>query len=147
MASRGEHSASKKSGTRRTGRSGRGTHRPAEQVRARRIYESTEPADGARVLVDRLWPRGLAKDEVSLDTWLKQVAPSNDLRAWYKHDPDRYDEFRARYQAELAEPERAEALDELRDMAAHGPLTLLTATKDLPHSHAQVLLEELTDGG
>ncbi|WP_305126302.1 DUF488 domain-containing protein [Streptomyces odontomachi] len=148
MASRGEHSATHKSGTQRqAGQAGRGTHGPARQVHARRIYDSAEPADGARVLVDRLWPRGLAKAEAPLDNWLKQVAPSNDLRTWYRHDPDRYDEFRARYQAELAEPERAEALDQLRDMAAAGPLTLLTATKDVPHSHVQVLLDELTDGG
>lgn len=147
MASRGEHSTTKKGHARQTGRSGRGTGRPAGQVRARRVYEPAEPADGTRVLIDRLWPRGLAKDEVPLDNWLKQVAPSNELRTWYRHDPELYDEFRARYRAELAEPERAEALDELRAMAAVGPLTLLTSTKDVPHSHAQVLLEELTDGG
>ncbi|WP_229924514.1 DUF488 domain-containing protein [Streptomyces sulfonofaciens] len=112
----------------------------------RRVYEPPGSSDGARVLVDRIWPRGLAKDDVPLDAWLKDVAPSTDLRKWYGHDPDRYGEFAERYRAELADPERGDALDRLLGLAAEGPLTLLTATKDLAHSHARVLMEALTGG-
>ncbi|OON82177.1 DUF488 domain-containing protein [Streptomyces tsukubensis] len=111
------------------------------RVRVRRVYDPVERADGARVLVDRLWPRGLAKDKAHLDDWLKAVAPSRELREWYGHDPERFDDFAERYRTELAEPERAEALDRLRDLAAHGPLTLLTAVRDVPHGHVQVLAD------
>ncbi len=129
---------------------GRGTSAPrrhAPEIRVRRVYESAEESDGARVLVDRLWPRGLAKDDVPLDAWLREVAPSSELRKWYGHDADRYGEFSERYRAELAEPECAAGLDRLREMAAAGPLTLLTATKDLSHSHVRVLREALSGGG
>ncbi|GHJ38819.1 DUF488 domain-containing protein [Streptomyces sp. TS71-3] len=112
----------------------------------RRVYEPAEARDGARILVDRIWPRGLAKDAVPLDAWLKDVAPSTELRKWYGHDPDRYGEFAERYRVELAEPERMEALDRLVELAAEGPVTLLTATKDLAHSQARVLMEALTGG-
>ncbi|HZD38543.1 MAG TPA: DUF488 family protein [Actinomycetes bacterium] len=112
-------------------------------VRARRIYEEPSPADGTRVLVDRVWPRGLAKDAARIDRWAKAVAPSTELRRWYGHDPERFEEFRRRYQAELAEPERRRALEELRELARSGPLTLLTATRDVDHSQASVLAEGL----
>ncbi|MBL1096477.1 DUF488 domain-containing protein [Streptomyces coffeae] len=110
-------------------------------VRVRRVYEAPEPDDGTRVLVDRIWPRGLAKDDVQLDDWAKAAAPSTELRRWYGHQPERYAEFARRYRAELAEPERAEAVDRLRERAEAGPLTLLTATKDLDHSHAPLLAD------
>jgi uncharacterized protein YeaO (DUF488 family) len=113
------------------------------ELRARRVYEPAEPSDGRRVLVDRLWPRGLSKDRAHLDEWLKAVAPSNELRRWYGHQPDRFAEFSRRYQAELAEPEQAEALGRLREEARSGPLTLLTATRDLEHSEAEVLVQLL----
>lgn len=113
------------------------------QVRARRIYDDPSPADGTRVLVDRVWPRGLAKAAARIDDWAKAVAPSTDLRRWYGHDPAKYDEFRRRYQAELADPERREAFDHLRELARGGPLTLLTATRDLDRSQAAVLAERL----
>ena len=113
------------------------------EVRARRVYEKAEPSDGRRVLVDRLWPRGLSKDKARLDEWLKAVAPSDELRRWYGHQPAKFDEFKRRYQTELAEPERAEALRHLRDEARSGPVTLLTATKDLEHSEAEVLAKLL----
>jgi uncharacterized protein YeaO (DUF488 family) len=109
------------------------------EVRIRRVYEPAMPADGRRVLVDRLWPRGLSKDKARLDEWLKAVSPSDELRHWYGHDPARFAEFTRRYEAELTEPERAEALDKLRAEALSGPLTLLTATRDLDHSQAAVL--------
>ena len=114
-------------------------------VRARRVYEAPEAADGKRVLVDRLWPRGLAKAAAHLDEWLKAVAPSNELRRWYGHDPAKWEEFRRRYGAELREPERAAALAHLRELAAAGPVTLLTATRDLEHSEAADLAERLRE--
>ncbi|HEY3877007.1 MAG TPA: DUF488 family protein [Trebonia sp.] len=113
------------------------------QIRARRVYEEPETADGKRVLVDRLWPRGLAKASAHLDEWLKTVAPSTELRRWYGHDPAKFDEFRHRYGRELEEPEPAAALKHLRELAAAGPLTLLTATKDLAHSEAADLVDRL----
>jgi uncharacterized protein YeaO (DUF488 family) len=111
----------------------------AEEVRVRRAYEEPEPADGARVLVDRLWPRGLSKARAALDEWCKNVAPSAELRTWYEHDPDRFEEFSRRYQRELHDPERAEALEHLRGLAAEGPLTVLTATRKPEISEAAVL--------
>jgi uncharacterized protein YeaO (DUF488 family) len=113
------------------------------QVRARRVYDQPEASDGRRVLVDRLWPRGLAKEAAHVDEWLKAVAPSNELRRWYGHDPAKFDEFRRRYDDELREPERAEALVHLRELAASGPVTLLTATRDLEHSQAADLAQRL----
>jgi uncharacterized protein YeaO (DUF488 family) len=108
-------------------------------VRVRRVYEEAAPSDGRRVLVDRLWPRGLAKDVAQIDEWLKAVAPSDTLRRWYGHDPAKFAEFSRRYADELAEPERAEALRHLRDLASAGTLTLLTATRDVEHSQAAEL--------
>src|SRR5215469_18402476 len=110
-------------------------------VRVRRVYDPPEPADGHRVLVDRLWPRGVAKSAVQ--DWDKAVAPSTELRRWYSHEDAKFAEFRERYLAELQEPEPAAALAHLRDLARSGPLTLLTATKDVEHSQAAVLAEKL----
>lgn len=112
-------------------------------MRVRRVYEPASEEDGSRILVDRLWPRGLARDAARLDEWLADVAPSASLRRWYGHDPRRFAEFRDRYLAELDEPERADALDRLRAAAGDGELTLLTATRDVDHSHAVVLAEAL----
>jgi uncharacterized protein YeaO (DUF488 family) len=97
------------------------------------------------VLVDRLWPRGIAKEGLRLDRWAKEVAPSTELRKWYGHQPERFDEFRKRYRAELEAPPAAERLEELRRTANRGPLTLLTATRDVPHSGAAVLAEAVED--
>src|SRR3954465_9534716 len=99
------------------------------QVRVGRPYDERGREDGARVLVDRIWPRGLTKEKAHLDEWCKTIAPSTALRKWYGHDPARFEEFNRRYRAELEEPERAEVLQHLRDLARHGPLTLITATK------------------
>jgi uncharacterized protein YeaO (DUF488 family) len=117
-----------------------------QEVRARRVYEQAAPSDGKRVLVDRLWPRGLSKDRAHLDEWLKAVAPSDELRRWYGHQPAKFAEFQRRYEAELQDPERAEALRHLRAEARSGPVTLLTATKDLEHSEAAVLAQLLRSG-
>lgn len=115
-------------------------------VRVRRVYEDPEPDDGARILVDRLWPRGLRKDGAALDEWLRDVAPSDELRKWYGHDPAKFAEFRRRYIAELTQPEAQRALGKLRGLAAKGPLTLLTATRDVGLSKAAVLAD-LIDAG
>jgi uncharacterized protein YeaO (DUF488 family) len=112
-------------------------------VQVRRVYDGPQPGDGKRVLVDRVWPRGLSKARAHLDEWCKQVAPSTALRTWYGHDPERYDEFTRRYRAELDEPEHVAALAHLRELAAAGPLTLLTATKRSDISQAAVLAEML----
>jgi uncharacterized protein YeaO (DUF488 family) len=114
-----------------------------KEVRARRAYEQAGPSDGRRVLVDRLWPRGLSKERAHLDEWLKAVAPSDELRRWYGHQPAKFASFKRRYETELTEPDRAEALRHLRDEARTSPVTLLTATKDLEHSEAEVLAQML----
>jgi uncharacterized protein YeaO (DUF488 family) len=113
------------------------------KVRARRVYEEPTPDDGARVLVDRIWPRGMTKERAGLDEWCKNVAPSTELRKWYGHDPDRFAGFRSRYEAELKDPERAEALEHLRGLAKDRPVTLLTASKDIEISEAAVLADLL----
>ena len=112
-------------------------------IRVRRVYDAPSPADGARVLVDRVWPRGVRKDAARLDDWAKDVAPSTELRTWYAHDPDKFAEFRSRYIAELAMPGPRDALAGLRALAADGPPTLLTATRDISISQAAVLAELL----
>lgn len=111
-----------------------------QTTRMGRVYDPPQPQDGVRVLVDRVWPRGLSKERASLDEWCKQVAPSTRLRQWYGHDPDLFDEFSRRYREELEEPERAEALRHLRDLAAKGTLTVLTATRHAEISQAAVLV-------
>ncbi len=112
-------------------------------VRVRRVYEDPEPQDGRRVLVDRLWPRGLRKDAARFDEWAKDVAPSSELRTWYGHDPEKFGEFCRRYTAELAQGTSRAALDHLAALAATGPVTLLTATRDVSHSEAVVLAQLL----
>jgi uncharacterized protein YeaO (DUF488 family) len=112
-------------------------------VKVGRVYEEPAASDGARVLVDRIWPRGLSKQDARLDEWAKDVAPSPELRTWYGHDPAKFAEFRRRYAKELAEPERAGALDRLRTLAREKPVILLTATRDVEHSQAAVLAERL----
>lgn len=104
-----------------------------------RVYESLAGVDGERILVDRIWPRGVKKTDLHLDGWPKELAPSTELRKWYGHEPEHFEEFRRRYLAELAQPERAEALDGLRALATERPVILLTATKDADHSQAVVL--------
>ena len=110
-----------------------------EAIRVRRAYEPPSRGDGSRVLVDRIWPRGLSKDRAKIDEWCKQVAPSTELRKWFAHDPDRFDEFTRRYRAELEQPEPSRALDHLRALARKGTVTLLTATKQPEMSQAAVL--------
>jgi uncharacterized protein YeaO (DUF488 family) len=116
-------------------------------VRVRRIYDDPQRDDGKRVLVDRLWPRGMSKARARLDEWCRTVAPSTELRTWYQHEPERFEEFTRRYLDELARPEQAEALAHLRDLGGHGSLTLLTATKSIALSEAAVLATLLAAPG
>ncbi|MEV4949612.1 DUF488 family protein [Streptomyces sp. NPDC053755] len=114
-------------------------------IRVRRIYETPSPDDGVRILVDRLWPRGLARTDARVDEWPKALTPSTELRRWYHGAEGTYEEFRARYEEELAEPAAAEALDRVRDLAARGTITLLTAAKDPSLSHTSVLRRLLAE--
>lgn len=112
--------------------------------RVKRVYGEAGPEDGVRVLVDRLWPRGISKERAELDEWAKDVTPSAELRRWYHAAPQaRYQEFAVRYAAELDGPEQQAGLAELRRRAAASTVTLLTAVKDPEHSHVPVLLEGL----
>jgi uncharacterized protein YeaO (DUF488 family) len=112
-----------------------------QRVQVKRVYDEPIRTDGTRVLVDRLWPRGLSKDKAALDDWCKQIAPSTQLRTWYGHDPEKFDEFRRRYRAELEKPEQAGAVKHLRGLAKDRTLTLLTATKRADISEAAVLAD------
>jgi uncharacterized protein YeaO (DUF488 family) len=111
----------------------------------RRIYEEPSPTDGTRVLVDRVWPRGLRKENAHVDEWMRDVAPSTELRRWYGHQPERFAEFQRRYRAELREPDRNRAARRLGEIAGHHDLTLLTATRDVDHSQAAVLTDWLRE--
>jgi uncharacterized protein YeaO (DUF488 family) len=119
----------------------------ARQIFLHRVYDDPSSDGGLRVLVDRVWPRGLTKDAAHLDEWIKDVAPSTPLRRWYGHRPERFTEFRRRYLAELADPQPAAAMNRLRELARTRRVTLLTATRDIAHSQAAVLAEQLRDTG
>lgn len=112
-------------------------------VRVRRVYEPPEPDDGVRVLVDRLWPRGVSKDAARVDEWPKGLTPSTELRRWYHAGEGSYEEFARRYEAELAEPEAAELLDHVRESARKGTVTLVTSAKEPEESHVAVLVRLL----
>ena len=109
----------------------------ASNVRLKRAYEPPEEKDGTRILVDRLWPRGVSKADAQLDDWIKEIAPSGELRTWFGHDPERWDEFRERYRAELAQ--HSEVLKDLRRRAREGPITLDYSARDEIHNDAIVL--------
>jgi uncharacterized protein YeaO (DUF488 family) len=110
-------------------------------VKIKRIYEEADPKDGLRLLVDRLWPRGLSKEKAHVDRWLKEIAPSDELRHWFAHDPAKWQEFRTRYRDELAATRPI--LDEVAELAHKEPVTLLYAAKDEEHNNAVVLKELL----
>lgn len=113
------------------------------RIRVARVYDDPSPDDGRRILVDRLWPRGFRKDDPRVGTWLKDVAPSKELREWYNHQPERFDEFAKRYRKEL---QGSEALDELRKLTKRGHVTLVTATREVDGSQAAVLATLLKGG-
>jgi uncharacterized protein YeaO (DUF488 family) len=116
------------------------------RVRVRRAYDNPAPEDGMRILVDRLWPRGISKESLVLDRWAKELAPTPHLRKWYGHEPERFEEFRRRYAEELEDEPKAEQLRELRRIASDQQITLITATRDVDRSGAVVLAEVLRSG-
>lgn len=111
------------------------------QVMTKRVYEPASPQDGTRVLVDRIWPRGFRKEAGALDLWLKEIAPSTELRKWYGHKPERWPEFKRRYEEELAD--RQAELQNLKGLVRKGPVTLLYAAHDGERSNAEVLRQYL----
>ncbi len=112
-------------------------------LKIKRAYEKAAPEDGVRVLVDRLWPRGVTKERAAIDWWAKELAPSAELRKWYGHEPAKFEEFKERYEAEVkGNPD----LDKLRDMAASQTVTMVYGAKDEVRNQAAVLLELLGDG-
>ena len=116
----------------------------AFDVRIKRIYDPPESGDGYRVLIDHVWPRGVSRERAKLDEWARDLAPSDELRTWFDHRPERFDQFRARYREELAG--HADQIEALRDRASTGPLTILYAARDREHNNAVVLAELLPDG-
>ncbi len=113
-------------------------------IRLKRAYEPASPSDGYRVFVERLWPRGLRKEDAHFDAWLKDVAPSDELRRWFHHDPERWSQFRLRYRKELRDAEGL--LDDLAKRARRGRVTLVYATRDEEHNGAVVLRDVITSG-
>jgi uncharacterized protein YeaO (DUF488 family) len=114
--------------------------------RVKRAYDAPSKADGKRVLVDRLWPRGVTKEEAELDEWAKDATPSNDLRKWFHAHRDEYPEFEARYDAELDGAPQQAALAQVRELHAKHTVTLITAAKDVEHSHVPTPLKRLKEG-
>ena len=112
-------------------------------IRLERAYEDADPRGGPRVLVDRLWPRGVSKEDADLALWLRSVAPSDELREWFDHDPDRWEEFRERYRAELED--REPELQRLEELARQGPVTLVYAASDDRRNNAVVLRDVLRE--
>ncbi len=115
------------------------------RIRLKRAYEPAESTDGLRVLVDRLWPRGLHKDGARIDLWLKEIAPSSELRRWFGHDPARWEGFQRKYRAELRD--RADLLRTIEDALHEGPVTLLFAAHDEDHNNAVALRDLLAQSG
>jgi uncharacterized protein YeaO (DUF488 family) len=113
-------------------------------VRVKRIYDPAEPDDGYRVLIDHVWPRGVSRDKANLDAWLRELAPSDELRKWFDHIPERFDEFRVRYRDELNDHHKS--VEDLRRRAQKGPVTILYAARDREHNNAVVLAELVRDG-
>ncbi|HEY7418127.1 MAG TPA: DUF488 domain-containing protein [Ktedonobacteraceae bacterium] len=114
-------------------------------IKLKRAYEEAAEDDGTRVLVDRIWPRGLSKERAHIDLWLKDIAPSNELRKWFAHDPSRFSEFRQRYHQELTTSSRQEALHKLREMARQQKITLIFSAHDTEHNNAVVLQDLLNE--
>lgn len=108
-------------------------------IKTKRVYDPVSPGDGKRILVDRLWPRGIKKEETKIDEWMKDIAPSTDLRKWFAHDPTKWTEFKKRYINELKK--KSELVERLRTEAQKGTITLLFAAKDVEHDNAVVLKE------
>lgn len=112
-----------------------------------RVYDARAADEGVRALVDRLWPRGIRKDDPRIDVWWRDLAPTAELRRWFAHRPEAFDEFAARYEAELAAPAAAELLARAREVDSAEGLTLLTATRELAIAHAPVLARVIDGAG
>lgn len=119
----------------------------ATMVQIKRIYDEPNPGDGYRVLIDRIWPRGVSKEAAQLDAWMKDIAPSPDLRVWFGHAPARWHEFKFQYQSQLRGRPQQACIEALRERQVEGPVTLLFAAKDPHHNHALVLLDFLRSKG
>lgn len=117
---------------------------PRTEIRVKRVYDPAERGDGYRVLIDHVWPRGVSKERAALDEWAKELAPSDELRKWFDHRPERFGEFRSRYRSEL--DQHGTKLEELRGLARKAPVTVLYAARDREHNNAVVLAELLRDG-
>jgi len=117
----------------------------AAKIKLKRAYEAPAASDGTRILIDRLWPRGVKKADAAIDEWMKDIAPSSALRKWFGHDPARWQEFRRRYLKELRG--HPDALERLRALARQGPITLVFAAHDEAHNDAVVLRDVLVKGG
>lgn len=113
-------------------------------VKIKRVYDPLSSEDGIRILIDRLWPRGIKKEEAKIDEWMKEIAPTTDLRKWFSHDPAKWPEFRKRYITELKN--KSELFERLRSEAKKGTITLLFAAKDAEHSNAVILKEVIEKG-
>lgn len=116
----------------------------SNMVQIKRVYEEPTPGDGIRILVDRVWPRGVSKEQAHLDDWRKDLAPSAALRKWFGHDPKKWNDFRARYRVELKRPDQHQAIQELARLARTNTVTLLYGAADVEHNQA-VVLKELID--
>lgn len=119
-----------------------GRHRA--KIRLKRAYDEPSGEDGTRILVERLWPRGLSKEKAAIDLWLREIAPSTELRRWYGHDPEKWDEFRKRYWAELGD--KADLIESLEQRLRGGPVTFVYAARDVEHNSAVALKEYLERG-
>jgi uncharacterized protein YeaO (DUF488 family) len=115
----------------------------SDHVRLKRAYEPPAADDGTRILIDRLWPRGVKKTDAAIDEWMKEIAPSSALRKWFGHEPGRWQEFRRRYQSEIRQ--HPEQFEQLRTLARHGPITLVFAARDEAHNDAVVLKDLLLE--
>jgi uncharacterized protein YeaO (DUF488 family) len=115
----------------------------SDHVRLKRAYEPPAADDGTRILIDRLWPRGVKKTDAAIDEWMKEIAPSSALRKWFGHEPGRWQEFRRRYQSEIRQ--HPEQFEQLRTLARHGPVTLVFAARDEAHNDAVVLKDLLLE--
>lgn len=111
-------------------------------IKIKRVYDPAEPGDGKRILIDRLWPRGLKKEDLKMDEWLKEIAPSDQLRKWFSHDPKKYEEFKKRYAKELED--KSGILTRIKTEAKKGTVTILFSAKDTEHNNATALRELLT---
>ncbi len=114
-------------------------------IRIKRVYDAQEKDDGERILVDRLWPRGVSRDEARLASWIKEIGPSTELRQWFGHDPARWGEFQKRYERELRDPEMQAVLRDLAERSRRGVVTLVFGARDELHNNAMVL-KHLIDG-